>query len=83
MYRWPGATYVGDVRDGRRHGRGKLSFDDSPAVYEGEWRDGARHGAGTLWFNEERTAYYEGAGTWCGPVLDMQPQAGGGVSWLL
>jgi hypothetical protein len=60
VYRWPGATYQGEVRAGKRHGRGAMSFDDSPAVYEGDWADGMRHGRGVLYFNAERTAFYEG-----------------------
>lgn len=60
VYRWPGATYEGEVLNGKRHGQGVIAFEGMPAVYEGEWADGMRHGRGTLYFNPERTAFYEG-----------------------
>jgi len=41
-----GARYVGEFRDGKRHGRG-VDFFPSGDRYEGEYRDGNRHGQGT------------------------------------
>jgi len=42
-----GASYEGEWRDGRFHGRG-LSISASGVRYEGEWRDHQRHGQGKL-----------------------------------
>jgi len=40
-------TYVGDIVDGKRHGKGKYTFDNG-AVYEGDWENGLRDGTGVL-----------------------------------
>ena len=40
-------VYVGDLKDGKRHGQGTLTFSDG-RKYEGEYRDDKRHGQGTL-----------------------------------
>ena len=41
-----GSKYVGEWRDGKRHGKGTLTFA-SGTIYVGEWRDGNFHGEGT------------------------------------
>lgn len=38
-------VYVGDMKDGEPHGRGKMIYA-SGNVYEGEYKDGKRHGRG-------------------------------------
>lgn len=38
--------YEGDVRDGLRHGLGKLLCGDGSLVYTGEWKAGKRDGHG-------------------------------------
>jgi len=40
-------VYVGEKKDGKRHGQGELTFSDG-SMYEGEYKDGERHGQGTL-----------------------------------
>ena len=40
-------VYVGEKKDGKRHGQGELTFSDG-RKYEGEYRDDKRHGQGTL-----------------------------------
>lgn len=55
-----GATYVGEVQDGLRHGQGTMRFSTSDAVYEGQWQQGTRHGQGKLVYNAAGTVYYEG-----------------------
>jgi len=40
-------VYVGEKKDGKRHGQGTLTFSDG-RKYEGEYRDDKRHGQGTL-----------------------------------
>lgn len=54
--------YVGGVKDGVPHGRGRFTCDDYS--YEGDWENGSRHGAGTCatsktvyrgsWVNDKR-----------------------------
>ena len=39
--------YEGQLRTGKRHGRGSMSYHDG-GRYEGEWRDGERHGKGVM-----------------------------------
>ena len=51
------SVYEGEYRDGKRHGRGTLTFA-SGARYEGEYRDGNRHGHGTYTFADGDS--YEG-----------------------
>jgi hypothetical protein len=55
-------TYSGEVKHGKRHGQGRLSFSGTPVVYEGAWENGLRHGYGTLYFNADRSSYYKGRG---------------------
>ena len=42
-----GSVYVGEVKDGKRHGRGTFTNPDG-RKYEGEWKDGEYHGRGTM-----------------------------------
>lgn len=60
VYTWGVATYEGGVQDGLRHGAGRLTISNSPAVYEGQWQHGKRHGKGVLYYDTARTAYYDG-----------------------
>ena len=39
-------VYVGDLKDGERHGQGTVAWSDG-SKYEGEWKDGKKHGQGT------------------------------------
>ena len=39
--------YVGEYKDGKRHGQGTYTWFDG-GKYEGEWKDGEHHGQGTL-----------------------------------
>ena len=50
-------VYVGDLKDGKRHGQGKLTFSDG-RKYEGEYRDDKRHGQGTEIYSDGSS--YEG-----------------------
>jgi hypothetical protein len=40
-----GETYVGEWKDGKRHGHGTYTWPAS-GTYVGEWRDGKMHGEG-------------------------------------
>jgi len=40
-------VYVGDLKDGKKDGYGKMVYE-SGAVYEGEWKDDKRNGQGKL-----------------------------------
>ena len=50
-------VYVGDLKDGKRHGQGTLTFSDG-RKYEGEYRDDKRHGQGTETYSDGSS--YEG-----------------------
>jgi len=50
--------YVGDVRDGKAHGRG-VALLSSGSRYIGEWRENRRHGEGTFRWSDG--AFYEGS----------------------
>jgi hypothetical protein len=43
-----GRSYVGQFREGRRHGKGRYTVTDGDKVstYVGEWQEGIRHGQG-------------------------------------
>jgi len=49
-----GEQYVGEWKDGKRHGQGTFTFADGE-VYEGEWKDGKRTGQGTYTFTDGTT----------------------------
>ena len=40
-----GAKYVGDFKDGKKHGSGKYNFPNGD-VYVGQWVNGQREGEG-------------------------------------
>ena len=50
-------VYVGEKKDGKRHGQGILTFSDGNK-YEGEYRDDKKHGQGTKTFSDGNS--YEG-----------------------
>ena len=52
-----GSVYEGEIKDGKRHGRGSWTGPDGKK-YEGEWKDNKRHGRGTYTFSDG--AKYEG-----------------------
>lgn len=70
---WNGGIYVGDIKNGKPHGRGEWIGLDGD-VYEGEWSDGVKQGLGThiwsdgrkyhgSWENDNR----HGEGKWTHP----------------
>ena len=46
-------VYVGEKKDGKRHGQGKFKWSDGDK-YVGEFKDGKPHGQGTLTFPDGR-----------------------------
>jgi MORN repeat len=60
-----GSVYVGQVRDGKRHGRGVLSVRTNGDVYAGNWRNDERHGWGVL-TNADGTVE---SGIWTGTTV--------------
>jgi hypothetical protein len=40
-------SYVGEFKDGKRHGLGTYTYASSEDKYVGEWKDDKRHGQGT------------------------------------
>ncbi|XP_069762241.1 radial spoke head 10 homolog B isoform X3 [Narcine bancroftii] len=60
-YIWTdGSTYVGDVKNGIRHGQGVFTSADQSISYTGEWYHSKRHGKGTIYYNEEGSSWYQG-----------------------
>jgi hypothetical protein len=51
LYYDDGAKYIGELRYGLRHGRGKQYYEGR-LLYEGEFADGEFHGKGTYYFKE-------------------------------
>ncbi|KAL9188902.1 hypothetical protein ACHAXT_011392 [Thalassiosira profunda] len=43
-----GDVYEGEVKDGKRNGKGVCRYANSGAVYDGEWKDDMWHGIGTF-----------------------------------
>ena len=41
-----GCLYVGEMKDGKEHGKGIYTCADGSKIYEGEWKDGLEHGKG-------------------------------------
>ena len=41
-----GCLYVGEMEDGKEHGKGIYTCADGSKIYEGEWKDGLEHGKG-------------------------------------
>lgn len=58
---WPnGDVYVGDVKDGQRHGRGRMKYANG-REYVGEWVQDKRQGFGEqTWKNSPKYLYYKG-----------------------
>ena len=50
-----GSVYVGEVKDGKEHGRGIETYPDGTR-YEGEYKDGKKHGRGIFTFPDGSTA---------------------------
>lgn len=60
-YTWPdGSVYEGQIRDGKRHGLGRMRCGHVPSIYVGHWDNGLRHGHGTCVYNEDGTCVYKG-----------------------
>jgi len=71
-------TYVGEHRDGRRHGQGTFTFAYGDR-YVGEYQNNQPHGLGTYTFNtgerylgEFRNGIKEGQGSWFTPDGRLQ-----------
>ena len=46
-YTWESGEYVGEWKDGKRHGQGTHTVYILGSKYAGEWKDGLQHGQGT------------------------------------
>lgn len=56
--RYNGCRYVGEYRDGKPQGKGKIYYNDDRVSYEGQFNDGMLQGQGIMvWQNGDR---YEG-----------------------
>jgi len=67
-----GATYVGEFRDGKRHGQGTNSLPDG-RKYVGAWMDDKPNGQGTLTL--------PGGGKYVGGFRDDRPDGRGTFTW--
>ena len=87
--------YVGELKDGKRNGRGTYYFADRQK-YVGEWKDGKRHGQGTYfwadggryegeWQNDKRngqgTHYYADGGRYEGEWQNGKCNGQGTYFW--
>jgi hypothetical protein len=43
-----GSSYIGQILNGQRHGKGKFQTADNVIIYEGEWQDDIAHGIGKI-----------------------------------
>ena len=47
-----GDVYYGELRNGKRHGKGKMTYANDEfidnEVYDGEWKNGKKHGKGKM-----------------------------------
>jgi len=58
FHRGVDGKYVGEWKDGKRHGQGSYDIRANTYKYVGEWKDGKKHGMGTRkWDNRQE---YEG-----------------------
>ena len=57
-----GNKYVGEFRDGKRHGQGTHTYDPD-RKYVGEWKDDKYHGKGTFYMGLGELSYKE-VGEW-------------------
>ena len=65
------SVYVGEVKDGERHGRGTLTLPDGEK-YSGEFKDGKYDGRGTLTLpdGEEYVGEWKDGKEWTGTFTD-------------
>jgi len=64
VYEWPsGASYEGDVSNGKRHGFGTMRFAGSDVVFTGQWQESKRHGQGKMVYDKAEKCFYEGSHT--------------------
>lgn len=55
-----GVRYLGDYKDGERHGKGEEYSYENRLLYEGEFKDDEYHGKGTLYYEDGETVQYKG-----------------------
>ena len=53
-------VYVGEVKNGKPHGKGKRSWGDKITKYEGQFLNGKEDGYGKLTINNGEVDFYEG-----------------------
>lgn len=60
-FTWPSRkqTYEGNWKEGKMHGRGKLSFENGD-FFQGEFKNGERNGTGILYLKSGKRV----TGTW-------------------
>ena len=51
-----GHNYTGDLKDGKRHGRGHYIYPNGD-TYKGEWSNDIKEGEGTLTYNNDSYTY--------------------------
>ncbi len=49
--------YFGEVKNGKPHGKGKLTYPDNGGKYEGQWKNGKYHGKGKLNYGGKQGEY--------------------------
>lgn len=75
-----GSKYIGQMKNGKKHGKGTLYRPDGSKIYEGDWIDGKVNGKGTM-FNSDGSILYDGDwvdGKWHGKGTSYRPD---GSKW--
>jgi hypothetical protein len=84
-----GASYVGEMKEGRFHGKGTFTYPNG-VVYEGDFDNGTFHGSGRLVFVETGAVYtarweagveVEGSGEYRFKDSLVGPTTPGAVGW--
>ena len=57
-----GSVYVGEVKDGKRHGRGTCTYSDG--IYDGKWKNDMKHGRGKWTYHNEKFQHMNYEGVW-------------------
>ena len=66
-------VYIGQLKDDKPHGKGKMIYRDGGDIYDGEWKDGKPHGKGKM--------TYLNGDVYEGEVVCREPHGQGTYTW--
>jgi antitoxin component YwqK of YwqJK toxin-antitoxin module len=52
--------YIGELKDGKPHGRGTIYYNNKQIAYRGSWNKGKWEGQGVLYYKDGRVVYKGG-----------------------